>query len=225
MKEKIYAILTKKYVVVLTMILTPLLGFIDRNFVFFSALAVALLILWSGNYKWSHFGFGEKLTKKVALKNFIIAFLLVLVFYTIEAFLEIQFGKIDISSLDDVRGDIISYVITLIIVWIFAAFGEEFLFRGYYMKQLVVLFGGNRRAWLLAAVIISLYFGISHSYQGIAGVIGIVLWHFCVSLIFYKNKGSLLSTILIHGFYDTIGLTLLFFNKERIIYDLVLQLF
>ncbi|NAS30705.1 CPBP family intramembrane metalloprotease [Flavobacteriaceae bacterium R38] len=224
MKNKIYTTLTKKYVVVLTMLLTPLLGFLDRNLVFFSALGVAFLILWGSNFNWSYFGFEKKLSRKTISKSLVISILLFFVFYTIEAFLEIHFGKIDISSLDGVRGDAIGYIVTLIIVWIFAAFGEEFLFRGYYMKQLAALFGGSNKAWLFSAIIISIYFGISHLYQGPAGIIGIALWHFCVSMIFSKDRGNLVAIVLIHGFYDTIGLTLLFFNKERIIYDFILQL-
>ncbi|WP_394748972.1 CPBP family intramembrane glutamic endopeptidase [Spongiimicrobium salis] len=224
MKSKVYSVLTKKYVAVLTMLLTPLLGFIDRNLVFFAGLSVALLILWASNFRWSHFGFGKKINLKAILRNFSIAFLLVLVFYTIEAFLEVYFGKIDISSLEDIRGNLVGYIVTMIVVWIFAAFGEEFLFRGYYMKQLVALFGGTKKAWWLSAIIISIYFGISHMYQGPAGIIGIALWHFCVSMIFYKDRGNLIATILIHGFYDTIGLTLLYFSQERMIYDWVVGL-
>ncbi|MDY8135965.1 CPBP family intramembrane glutamic endopeptidase [Aquimarina sp. 2201CG5-10] len=224
MKNKIYTALTKKYIVILTMLLTPLFGFIDRNFVFFSALTVAFFILWSSNFQWSYFGFEKKITVKTVIRSFIIAILLFFVFYTIEAFLEIYFGKIDISSLDDLRGNIVGYIVTMIIVWVFAAFGEEFLFRGFYMKRLAVLFGDSNKAWLFSAVIISIYFGISHMYQGPAGVIGVTLWHFCVSMIFYKDRKNLISAVLIHGFYDAIGLTLLYFSKERIIYDFITQI-
>ena len=223
MKQKIATILNKKYAVVCTLLLTPILGLIDRNMVFFAALGVAFATLWSNHYHSKDFGLAKKLTKKTVISSSMISVLLLLVFYTLEAFLEIYFGKIDISSLEDVRGDFVSYIITLLIVWIFAAFGEEFLFRGYYMKRLSILFGGTKKAWLLSAILISIYFGISHSYQGIAGVIGVVLWHFCISLLFYKNKENLWAPILIHGIYDTIGLTLLFFSKERFIYDWVTQ--
>ena len=92
MKNKNYSVLTKKYVVVLTMLLTPLLGFIDRNLVFFAALGVPFLILWGSNFRWSNFGFGEKLNGKAVFRNFSIALVLVFIFYTIEAFLEIHFG-------------------------------------------------------------------------------------------------------------------------------------
>jgi len=225
MKNKIYTILTKPYIVVLTMAIAPLFSVIDRNFAYFFGLGVALLILWGSGYDWSRFGYAERIHKKMILKNVLIAILLVLVFYTVSALLQLYFGKVDISSLDDLRNNFVGYLITLVIVWIFAAFGEELLFRSYYMRQLAILFGNTNKAWFFAAVIVAIYFGVSHSYQGTSGMIGAGLWHFCVSMIFRLKKNNLASTVLIHGFYDTIGLTLLFFSKERILADWIQQLF
>ena len=111
------------------------------------------------------------------------------------------------------------------IVWVFAAFGEEILFRGYYMKALAELFGNNNKAWIFSAFITSLYFGISHAYQGITGAVSVFLWSFIISLIFNKNRNNLLLLVLIHGIGDTIGITLIYLNKDHIISDWVQQLF
>ncbi|WP_459211495.1 CPBP family intramembrane glutamic endopeptidase [Aquimarina rhabdastrellae] len=225
MKNKIYTLLSKPYAVVLTMFIAPLFGLIDRNFSFFFGLGIVFLILWSTNFRWSIFGFGEKITAKKTLKSFLIALLFVFVFYIIEGFLEIYFGRTDLSSFDDIRNNIVGYIIMTVVIWVFAAFGEELLFRGYYMKHLAQLLGNTNYAWLASAIIVSIYFGLSHSYQGLAGIIGVGLWHFAVSLVFYKKRNDLISPILIHGFYDMIGLTLLFFSKERIFADWILQMF
>ena len=110
-------------------------------------------------------------------------------------------------------------------MWVFAAFGEEFLFRGYYMKGLAELFGNSNRAWLVSAIITSLYFGVSHAYQGLVGVVSVFLWSFAISLIFNKNRNNLLLLVLIHGIYDSIGITLIFLNKDAVISEWVQQLF
>ena len=55
MKTKIYNYLNKPYVVVLIMLIAPIFGFIDRNFVFFFGLGIAFLILWGSNFDWSKF--------------------------------------------------------------------------------------------------------------------------------------------------------------------------
>ena len=225
MKTKIYNFLTKPYIVVLTMTIGVLLSiFIDRNFNFFTGLTVALLILWGSKYDWSRFGLSKKITFATIVRSLGITVFLIVVFYIFEGILAMYFGEIDISTFDNVRGNFTEYISLMIVVWVFAAFGEEFIYRGYYMKQLAKLFGDSKKAWLLAAIIVSIYFGVSHAYQGLTGIIGVTLWHFSISLIFFKNKNNLMSPILIHGFYDTIGVTLLYLNKDHIITEWIQQM-
>jgi uncharacterized protein len=226
MKTKIYNFLTKPYIVVLTMLIAPLFGFIDRNFVFFFGLTIAFLILCGSNFDWSKFGIDKKITKKTVVKSLILALAFFIGFsIIIDPILEHLLGNFDLSSLDDIRGDLAGYITIMIIMWIFAAFGEEFLFRGYYMKAIAVLLGNSNKSWVLSAIITSIYFGISHAYQGTVGVISVFLWSLLISLIFNKNRNNLLLLVLIHGIGDTIGLTLLFLNKDSLISEWIQQLF
>jgi len=226
MKTKIYNYLNKPYAVVLIMLIAPIFGFIDRNFVFFFGLGVAILILRGSKFDWARFGIGEKITRKTVLKSLIIALVLFIVFSIfIDPILQTWLGEYDLSSIEDIRGNLVGYIILMVIMWVFAAFGEEFLFRGYYMKALAELLGNNNKAWLLSAIITSLYFGVSHAYQGLVGVVSVFLWSFAISLIFNKNRNNLLLLVLIHGFYDSVGITLIFLNKDNVISEWVQQLF
>ena len=208
------------------MLIAPIFGFIDRNFVFFFGLAVTFLILRGSKFDWGRFGIGLKMTRKTVLKSLIIALVLFIVFSVfIDPILQTWLGEYDLSSVDDIRGNLVGYIILMIIMWVFAAFGEEFLFRGYYMKALAELLGNNNKAWMLSAIITSLYFGVSHAYQGLVGVISVFLWSFAISLIFNKNRNNLLLLVLIHGIYDSIGITLIFLNKDNVISEWVQQLF
>ncbi len=226
MKSKIYYYLTKPYTVVFTMLITPLFGFIDRNFVFFSGLSVAFLILSGSDFDWSRFGIEKRVSVKTALKSIFLTLLFLVAFYiVIDPILLSYFGDFDLSSIDDIRGNLGGYIALMAVVWIFAAFGEEFLFRGYYMKALAELLGNTNRSWLLSAIITSIYFGVSHGYQGTAGIIGSFLWSFFISLIFNKNRNNLLLLVLIHGLFDTVGVTLIYLNRDHIISDWVQQLF
>ena len=225
MKTKIFNFLNKPYAVVLVMLIAPIFGFIDRNFVFFFGLGVAFLILRGSNFDWARFGIGLKITGKTVLKSLIIALALFIVFSTlIDPILQTWLGEFDLSSIDNIRGNLAGYIVLLVIMWVFAAFGEEFLFRGYYMKALAELLGNNNKAWLFSAIITSLYFGISHGYQGLVGAVSAFLWFFSMSFIFNKNRNNLLLLVLIHGIYDTIGITLIFLNKDHVISDWVKQL-
>ncbi len=225
MRSKIYKYLTKPNIVVLTMIIAPIFGLIDRNFAFFFGLGVALLILWGSKWDWLRFGIGIKITKKTVLKSLIITLGFFIGFsIIIDPILQSFLGEFDLSSLEDIRGNLGGYIAIMIIMWVFAAFGEEFLFRGYYMKALAELLGNNNKTWLLSALITSIYFGVSHAYQGIVGVVSVFLWSFCMSLIFNKNRNNLRLLILIHGFSDTVGITLLYLNKDHIISEWVQQM-
>ncbi len=226
MKTKIYNYLNKPYAVVLIMLIAPIFGFIDRNFVFFFGLGVAFLILWGSNFDWSRFGIGKKISKKIVLKSLILTLVFLVGFYVIiDPILQAWLGEYDLSSIEDIRGNLVGYIVLMVIMWVFAAFGEEFLFRGYYMKALAELLGNTNKAWLLSAFITSLYFGVSHGYQGAIGIVGSFLWSFFISMIFNKNRSNLLLLVLLHGFYDSVGITLIFLNKDHVISDWVQQMF
>lgn len=224
-KDSIYKLLTKPFVVVIVMLLAPLFGYLDRNFSFFFGLGIVLLILWSSNFKWSLFGFTKRLTKKTILYSILLTIGLLFLDNFIALFVENYFGPPNYSSLEGIKHNPVNFIIILIIVWTIVAFGEEFLFKGYYYKWLASLFGNTKKAWLFAGIITSIYFGISHSYQGISGVITIAIMTLADSYIFYKNKTNLWLLILIHGLYDTWGLTFLYLDKKSPITLFVESLF
>lgn len=208
------------------MLIAPIFGFIDRNFVFFFGLGVAFLILWGSNSDWSRFGIGKKITKITLIKSLVIALVTYVGFSVmIDPILEHCFGSPNLSSIEDIRGNLLGYIVIMIIMWVFAAFGEEFLFRGYYMKGLAELLGNSNYSWLLAAIITSLYFGLSHAYQGTTGMISVFLWSLLISILFNKNRNNLLLLVLVHGFNDSIGLTLIYLNKDSIISEFIQQSF
>lgn len=225
MKNKIYTFLMQPHAVIITILVATLLSFSDRNLGYFYGIFTALFILWGSKYRWSEFGFVKRINKKTIIKSLTITVLIFIgIDILIQPLLEIYLGTIDLSSLDDIRNDFGNYFVLIIVMWIFAAFGEELLFRGYYMKRFAELFGNTNKAWFISAIIISIYFGASHYYQGPAGMIAVGLVGFCYSLLFYKNRDNLVLVVLVHGFYDMIGLTLIYLNKEQIFFDWVQQM-
>ena len=130
----------------------------------------------------------------------------------------------NLSSLDDIRGDFGSYAILMVVVWVFAAFGEEVLFHGYYMRSFEKLFGDTKKAWMLSGLLIAIYFGISHGYQGLSGIIGVGIGSLFFAALYYKNKTNLLLLVLIHGIYDSIWITLIYLNKDSLVNEWFQQL-
>ena len=225
MKNKIYRFLSESYIVIIVMIIAPILSIADRNFGYFFGLFVALFLLWGSGWDWAKFGFGQKINLRTILRGLLLAIAIFFIIdICIQPFLEIYFGKIDLSSIEEIRGNFASFFILFLIMWVFAAFGEEFLFSGYYMKHLAELFGDSDKAWLISAVVLSVYFGISHNYQGTSGMIAVGLASTIFFFTFYKNRTNLALLVFAHGFYDTIGLTLIYLEKDRIFYEWALNL-
>ncbi|WP_116109200.1 CPBP family intramembrane glutamic endopeptidase [Lewinella sp. IMCC34191] len=201
------------------MAIAPVLSLADRNFGYFFGLAVVGLLLWGSHWDWSRFGWERPVTWRTAGYALLIALATFLVVdVCIQPFLEIYFGRIDLHSVEDIRGDFTNFLILYIIMWVFAACGEELLFSGYYMKHLAEWLGDTDRAWLMSAAVLSVYFGISHNYQGPAGVIAVGLASTAYFFVFAYHRKNLALVILAHGFYDTIGLTLIYLNRDDIFY-------
>ena len=225
MINKLYTFLSKPFIVIVVMIVAPILSVADRNFGYFFGLLIALFLLWKSGWNWAKFGFGKKISLSTIIKGLLLAVIIfVVVDICIQPFLEIYLGEIDLSSIDEIRGDFASFFILFLIMWVFAAFGEEFLFSGYYMKHLAEFMGNTDKTWLVSAIILSLYFGASHNYQGTSGMIAVGLASSIYFFTFYRNRINLALLVFTHGFYDTIGLTLIYLNRDQIFYDWASQL-
>jgi membrane protease YdiL (CAAX protease family) len=119
---------------------------------------------------------------------------------------------IDYSSFDDLKGNLQACLIALLIVWATAGFGEEIIFRGYFMRQFVKFFGESKVSIIFNIILLACLFGFMHSYQGltgqlVAGTVGAIL-----ALIFYLRKYDLWFVIAVHGFFDTIALICIYFG-------------
>ncbi|SNR14529.1 CPBP family intramembrane glutamic endopeptidase [Tenacibaculum jejuense] len=119
---------------------------------------------------------------------------------------------IDFSDFDSIKNNPSLLIISLVFVWISAAFGEEIVWRGYFMKQFVKLFGEGKLSLTLNILLFGFLFGMLHSYQRITGQIVTGILGAILSFIFYKHKYNLWLNIAIHGFFDTIALLLLYFE-------------
>lgn len=207
------------------MIVAPILSIADRNYGYFFGLFIALFLLWKSGWNWAKFGFGKRISLSTMLKGLLLAIAIFFIIdICIQPFVEIYFGEIDLSSIAEIRGDFTSFFVLFLTMWVFAAFGEEFLFGGYYMKHLAEFMGNTNKAWLISAIILSIYLGVSHNYQGTSGMIAVGLASSIYFFTFYKNRTNLALLVFAHGFYDTIGLILIYLNEDRIFYDWAVKL-
>lgn len=117
---------------------------------------------------------------------------------------------INFSAFDEYQGNVSASLILLAFIWSSAAFGEEIVFRGYFMRQFTKFFGSSTLVLILNILLFGFIFGYIHSYQGltgqiVTGIIGILL-----SFIFHLKKSDLWFNIAIHGFFDTIAVVYIY---------------
>jgi len=203
-------------VIVVTTALMALYGGIG----FLVGLAVALALLWATRWDWARFGFGTPLrghvgrTLGLALAWVVVGILVVDVWMTPLA--ERLTGEPhDYSGFAFLEGNLRNLVLFTLFMWVVAAFGEEFFYRGYVMRQIAVLLGDSRGAWLAAVFLSAVPFGLVHLYQGWSGVITTGAMGVVLGTAFLASRRNLMVCVLAHGLYDMVGLTLIYLGEAE----------
>lgn len=119
----------------------------------------------------------------------------------------------DVSQFAPLIGNTFFLFLSIVLSWTLAAFGEELVFRGYFMNRFADLVGSNRAGWLISLVVVSILFGIVHLYQGVSGVITITLTGLVLGGLYLATGRNLWVPIIVHGVNDTLGFILIFFGK------------
>lgn len=96
-------------------------------------------------------------------------------------------------------------LLSLLIVWTFAAFGEELGYRGYLLTRAADLGGRSRTAYWVGMLFVSVLFGYGHYYQGPAGVIESGMAGLILGTAYLLSRRNLWVCILAHGFNDTVA--------------------
>jgi len=121
-----------------------------------------------------------------------------------------QMSKIDLSSFDELEGDLPDTLLYIGINWLVIALIEELVYRVYLTNRIEQLINNRRIAHIVTIVVGSFLFGYAHIYQGVGGVIietiaAIMLY----GLYIYFNKNFWL-VYLVHGLTNTIFLLLVY---------------
>jgi len=99
---------------------------------------------------------------------------------------------------------------TLLVVWTFAAFGEEMSYRGYLLTRAAEVGDRSTIAWWASMVLVAVLFGFGHFYKGPAGVIDSTWSGLVLGSMYLLAGRNLWVPILAHGLTDTIALTIVF---------------
>lgn len=112
----------------------------------------------------------------------------------------------------EIPGNIKAALLGLLIVWTFAAFGEEIAYRGYLITRAADLGRRSTTAYWVGMVFISVLFGYGHYYKGPVGIVDSGVAGLILGTAYMVSGRNLWTCILAHGFIDTVGVIALFFG-------------
>jgi membrane protease YdiL (CAAX protease family) len=131
--------------------------------------------------------------------------------YVLEPFIVRLTGQpVDLNQFASLRGNVSMLLLLLALVWTFAAFGEEFVYRGYLMNRVAELSGGGASAWAVSLAFVSVVFGVAHLYQGVSGILVNTAAGLVYGAVYLRAGRNLWAPIIAHGVYDTVGLAFIY---------------
>jgi hypothetical protein len=98
----------------------------------------------------------------------------------------------------------------LLLVWTFAAFGEELSYRGYLLTRAADVLGRTNAAYFVSMVVIAVLFGFGHYYKGPAGVVDSTYSGLVLGSVYLLSRRNLWAAVLAHGISDTFAVAVLF---------------
>jgi membrane protease YdiL (CAAX protease family) len=116
------------------------------------------------------------------------------------------------SGVNEIAGHAMVALRWLLIVWTFAAFGEEISYRGYLVTRAADTGGRSKTAYWAAVLLVSVLFGYGHYYKGPSGIVDSGMAGLVLGAAYLLSGRNLWVCILAHGFIDTAMVIALFFG-------------
>lgn len=98
----------------------------------------------------------------------------------------------------------------LLLIWTFAAFGEELAYRGYLLTRAADVLGRTNAGYFASMIVIAILFGFGHYYKGPAGVLDSTYSGLVLGGAYLLSGRNLWAPILAHGISDTFAVVVLF---------------
>ena len=124
----------------------------------------------------------------------------------------------DLSDFHGIRGNWKMLAIGIPFIWVLAAFGEEWVYRGWLMNRFADLFGRKWSGWLIAVVIANIVFGLAHLYQGPVGMLEAGVDGVLFALLYFATGRNLIAPMVAHGVQDSIDAILGFTGHYPILF-------
>jgi membrane protease YdiL (CAAX protease family) len=116
---------------------------------------------------------------------------------------------------NEITGNVKIALVALLLVWTFAAFGEEIAYRGYLLTRAADIGRRSTAAYWIGIALVSILFGYGHYYKGASGVIDSGVAGLILGSAYMLAGRNLWASIFAHGFIDTFGIIDAFFGWSK----------
>src|SRR5215813_5265610 len=116
---------------------------------------------------------------------------------------------------NEINGNVKIALLALLLVWTFAAFGEEIAYRGYLLTRAADIGNRSATAYWIGIVFISILFGYGHYYKGTSGIVDSGIAGLILGTAYMLAGRNLWASIFAHGFIDTFGVIDAFFGWSK----------
>jgi len=106
-------------------------------------------------------------------------------------------------------------LVSLLIIWTFAAFGEELSYRGYLLARGAEVLGRSNLAYWAAMIVVSVLFGFGHYYKGPSGVLDSTYSGVVLGGAYLAASRNLWAAILAHGIADSVAVGMTFMGWAK----------
>ena len=104
----------------------------------------------------------------------------------------------DLDVFESLVGNVRLLAILIAFNLVFAAFGEEMVWRGYALPRVAEILGGSRFAWAASLLAVNAAFGLAHLYQGESGIVQATVQGVLLGLLYLATGRNLLAPIAAH---------------------------
>jgi len=109
------------------------------------------------------------------------------------------------SGYNEIKGHAVVAFEWLLLIWTFAAFGEEIGYRGYLLTRAADVGGRSKSAYWIAVLVVAVLFGYGHYYKGPSGIVDSGMAGLILGAAYVLSGRNLWVCILAHGFIDSVG--------------------
>ena len=173
------------------------------------------LVLKYSNESFSDIGFSPKQFKSNSilfggLSAVITLVFMQLVFHPVlDFFVSLEYNDAGLN--DTIQGGKLQFFIMVVMGWLIGGFYEEIVFHGFIFTRLEKMFTGKYSTHI-SYVITIVIFGVYHIQLGALGIINALVVGAVYLALFLYFKRNLWYSIICHGFYNTMVMTLIYYN-------------